>query len=127
MLLEIGASQGQAALALAHTAFPAAAASVQRDLAGLDRLLVEVERLLIENMVEINLTLPYQRGDLIALIHEYEARLPVYHFDTYRLPNEAAASRRPIWVEIPAVLVARCRKGSDRESHYLGTTAPALS
>jgi tRNA threonylcarbamoyladenosine biosynthesis protein TsaE len=25
-----------------------------------------------------------------ALIHEYEARLPVYHFDTYRLPNEAA-------------------------------------
>jgi tRNA threonylcarbamoyladenosine biosynthesis protein TsaE len=25
-----------------------------------------------------------------ALIHEYEARLPIYHFDTYRLPNEAA-------------------------------------
>jgi tRNA threonylcarbamoyladenosine biosynthesis protein TsaE len=25
-----------------------------------------------------------------ALIHEYEARLPVYHFDTYRLPGEAA-------------------------------------
>jgi tRNA threonylcarbamoyladenosine biosynthesis protein TsaE len=25
-----------------------------------------------------------------ALIHEYEARLPVYHFDTYRLANEAA-------------------------------------
>jgi tRNA threonylcarbamoyladenosine biosynthesis protein TsaE len=25
-----------------------------------------------------------------ALIHEYEARLPVYHFDAYRLPNEAA-------------------------------------
>ncbi|HEX4589971.1 MAG TPA: tRNA (adenosine(37)-N6)-threonylcarbamoyltransferase complex ATPase subunit type 1 TsaE [Gemmataceae bacterium] len=27
-----------------------------------------------------------------ALIHEYNARLPVYHFDTYRLPNEAALS-----------------------------------
>src|SRR5947209_13945980 len=25
-----------------------------------------------------------------ALIHEYAARLPVYHFDTYRLPDEAA-------------------------------------
>ena len=25
-----------------------------------------------------------------ALIHEYEARLPIYHFDAYRLPNEAA-------------------------------------
>jgi tRNA threonylcarbamoyladenosine biosynthesis protein TsaE len=25
-----------------------------------------------------------------ALIHEYAARLPVYHFDTYRLPSEAA-------------------------------------
>lgn len=25
-----------------------------------------------------------------ALIHEYAARLPVYHFDTYRLPNEKA-------------------------------------
>ncbi len=25
-----------------------------------------------------------------ALIHEYPARRPVYHFDTYRLPDEAA-------------------------------------
>jgi tRNA threonylcarbamoyladenosine biosynthesis protein TsaE len=25
-----------------------------------------------------------------ALIHEYSARLPVYHFDAYRLPNEDA-------------------------------------
>src|SRR5205823_14940107 len=25
-----------------------------------------------------------------ALIDEYPARLPVYHFDTYRLPDEAA-------------------------------------
>jgi tRNA threonylcarbamoyladenosine biosynthesis protein TsaE len=25
-----------------------------------------------------------------ALIHEYPARLPVYHFDAYRLPDEAA-------------------------------------
>jgi tRNA threonylcarbamoyladenosine biosynthesis protein TsaE len=25
-----------------------------------------------------------------ALIHEYAARLPVYHFDTYRLPDETA-------------------------------------
>ncbi len=25
-----------------------------------------------------------------ALIHEYPARLPVYHFDTYRLPDEAS-------------------------------------
>jgi len=25
-----------------------------------------------------------------ALIHEYACRLPVYHFDTYRLPNEKA-------------------------------------
>jgi tRNA threonylcarbamoyladenosine biosynthesis protein TsaE len=25
-----------------------------------------------------------------ALIHEYPAQLPVYHFDTYRLPDEAA-------------------------------------
>jgi release factor glutamine methyltransferase len=40
LLLEIGASQGPAALDLAHAAFPSAAAHVQRDLAGLDRLLV---------------------------------------------------------------------------------------
>src|SRR3954452_12724234 len=25
-----------------------------------------------------------------VLIHEYEGRLPVYHFDTYRLPNPDA-------------------------------------
>jgi tRNA threonylcarbamoyladenosine biosynthesis protein TsaE len=25
-----------------------------------------------------------------ALIHEYDARMPVYHFDTYRLPDEVA-------------------------------------
>jgi release factor glutamine methyltransferase len=40
LLLEIGASQGPAALALARAAFPAAAVSLQRDLAGLDRLLM---------------------------------------------------------------------------------------
>ena len=40
VLLEIGASQGPAALALARAAFPGAVASLQRDLAGLDRLLV---------------------------------------------------------------------------------------
>jgi len=25
-----------------------------------------------------------------ALVHEYPGRIPVYHFDTYRLPDEAA-------------------------------------
>jgi tRNA threonylcarbamoyladenosine biosynthesis protein TsaE len=25
-----------------------------------------------------------------ALVHEYPGRMPVYHFDTYRLPDEAA-------------------------------------
>src|SRR5258708_1638502 len=38
---------------------------------GLDQLVAEVERLLSESMVEIALTLPYQRGDLISLIHDY--------------------------------------------------------
>jgi len=40
VLLEIGASQGPAALALARASFPTAVASLERDLAGLDRLLV---------------------------------------------------------------------------------------
>jgi release factor glutamine methyltransferase len=40
VLLEIGAGQGPAALALAGAAFPGASASIERDLAGLDRLLV---------------------------------------------------------------------------------------
>jgi len=40
MLLEIGASQGSAALALARNTFPGASARIERDLAGLDRLLV---------------------------------------------------------------------------------------
>jgi len=40
LLLEIGARQGPAALDLAYAAFPSAAVRVQRDLAGLDRLLV---------------------------------------------------------------------------------------
>ena len=40
VLLEIGASQGPAALSLARAAFPNASASIERDLAGLDRLLV---------------------------------------------------------------------------------------
>jgi release factor glutamine methyltransferase len=40
LLLEIGATQGAAALALARGAFPAASARVERDLAGLDRVLV---------------------------------------------------------------------------------------
>ena len=40
VLLEIGASQGPAALALARSAFPAAAARIEQDLAGLDRLLI---------------------------------------------------------------------------------------
>lgn len=38
---------------------------------GLDQLVAEVERLMSENMVEITLTVPYQRGDLISLIHDY--------------------------------------------------------
>jgi release factor glutamine methyltransferase len=40
MLIEIGASQGPAALALARSAFPGASANIERDLGGLDRLLV---------------------------------------------------------------------------------------
>ncbi len=40
LLLEIGDSQGPAALALARAAFPAASSRLERDLAGLDRLLV---------------------------------------------------------------------------------------
>jgi len=40
LLLEIGATQGAAALALAPGAFPAARARVERDLAWLDRVLV---------------------------------------------------------------------------------------
>ena len=40
LLLEIGASQGPAALELARNTFPDASASIERDLAGLDRLLV---------------------------------------------------------------------------------------
>jgi GTP-binding protein HflX len=37
---------------------------------GLEQLLVEIERVLSDNMLEIKLTLPYQRGDLVALIHD---------------------------------------------------------
>jgi release factor glutamine methyltransferase len=40
VLLEIGGGQGQAALRLARAAFPDASARIERDLAGLDRLLV---------------------------------------------------------------------------------------
>jgi len=40
LLLEIGAAQGAAALDVARGAFPAASARVERDLAGLDRVLV---------------------------------------------------------------------------------------
>jgi GTP-binding protein HflX len=39
--------------------------------AGLDRLLAEVERVLTESMVEIRLTLPHRRGDLLSLIHQF--------------------------------------------------------
>src|SRR5262249_32931864 len=38
---------------------------------GLQKLLAEVERLLAENMIKISLTLPYARGDLLSLIHEF--------------------------------------------------------
>ncbi len=38
---------------------------------GLQTLLAEVERSLAESMVKINLTLPYARGDLLSLIHEF--------------------------------------------------------
>ena len=38
LLMEIGADQGQAVQAMAQEAFPAAAASVLKDLAGLDRV-----------------------------------------------------------------------------------------
>ncbi len=37
---------------------------------GMDKLLTEIERVFVANMVEIALTLPYQRGDLLSLIHE---------------------------------------------------------
>ncbi len=39
--------------------------------AGLDKLLAEVERVLTESMVEVRLTLPHRRGDLLSLIHEF--------------------------------------------------------
>lgn len=37
---------------------------------GLDNLLIEIERVMTASMVEINLLLPYRRGDLLALIRE---------------------------------------------------------
>ncbi len=38
---------------------------------GIETLKAEVERILAEAMVEIKLTLPHQRGDLLSLIHKY--------------------------------------------------------
>ncbi|MFQ3537045.1 MAG: GTPase HflX [Aggregatilineales bacterium] len=38
--------------------------------AGIPRLIHEIERVLRESMLEIKLFVPYQRGDLLALIHE---------------------------------------------------------
>jgi GTP-binding protein HflX len=38
---------------------------------GIETLKAEVERILTETMVEIELTLPHQRGDLLSLIHRY--------------------------------------------------------
>ena len=37
---------------------------------GVDALLAAIERVLRETMLEIRVTLPYQRGDLVALVHE---------------------------------------------------------
>jgi GTPase len=37
---------------------------------GIETLIGEVEQILVDAMVEITLTLPYQRGDVISLIHE---------------------------------------------------------
>jgi GTP-binding protein HflX len=38
---------------------------------GMEALLAEVERQLANNMVAINMDLPYSRGDLISMIHEF--------------------------------------------------------
>ena len=38
---------------------------------GLDQLLEAVEASFSDGMVEINLTVPYVRGDLISLIHDF--------------------------------------------------------
>jgi GTP-binding protein HflX len=37
---------------------------------GLKQLLTEIERILVEHMVEIDVTLPYRAGDLIAMIRD---------------------------------------------------------
>lgn len=37
---------------------------------GIDVLLGEIERIMLAEMVEIALTIPYQRGDLLAMVHE---------------------------------------------------------
>ncbi len=37
---------------------------------GLDQLVAEIERVLRESMLEIKMVVPYQRGDLLSLIHD---------------------------------------------------------
>jgi GTP-binding protein HflX len=65
--------------------------------AGLDRLLVEVERVLTESMVEVWLTLPHRRGDLLSLIHEFGVVDEEQH----------SASGTTIRAHVPPRLVAR--------------------
>jgi len=38
---------------------------------GLDKLLAEVERVMVESMMEITITVPHERGDLVSLIHDF--------------------------------------------------------
>ena len=37
---------------------------------GLEQLSAEIERILIDNMVEVRLHIPYKRGDLLSQIHQ---------------------------------------------------------
>src|SRR6185436_10385450 len=38
---------------------------------GIDTLRAEIERVMSESMVEIKMTIPHQRGDLLSLIHQF--------------------------------------------------------
>jgi len=41
-----------------------------RDGSGIPELLAEIERILIDQMVEVHALIPYSRGDMLAQIHE---------------------------------------------------------
>ncbi|MCB0071413.1 MAG: GTPase HflX [Caldilineaceae bacterium] len=94
-LLDLDDPEERHRLEEARQAYPHAVAISARTGAGMDRLLSMIDTVLFQQMVDVDVLIPYARGELVALFHEHgfieqEEHLPDGTHIAGRLPVQVA-------------------------------------